>query len=71
MKKEDFSGLTIQELKEKIEQEKLRLLKLKMNHKISPIDNPASIRLIRRNIARMKTELTKKLKLNVQKSQNN
>jgi ribosomal protein L29 len=40
-----------------------------MNHKISPIDNPASIRLIRRNIARMKTELTKKL--NVQKSQNN
>lgn len=62
MKKEDFSGLTIQELKEKIEQEKLRLLKLKMNHKISPIDNPASIRLIRRNIARMKTELTKKLK---------
>jgi large subunit ribosomal protein L29 len=69
MKKEDFSGLTIQELKEKIEQEKLQLLKLKMNHKISPIDNPASIRLIRRNIARMKTELTKKL--NVQKSQNN
>jgi len=69
MKKEDFSGLTIQELREKIEQEKLRLLKLKMNHKISPIDNPASIRLIRRNIARMKTELTKKL--NLQKSQNN
>jgi len=69
MKKEDFSGLTIQELKEKIEQEKLQLLKLKMNHKISPIDNPASIRLIRRNIARMKTELSKKL--NVQKSQNN
>jgi large subunit ribosomal protein L29 len=69
MKKEDFSGLTIQELREKIEQEKLHLLKLKMNHKISPIDNPASIRLIRRNIARMKTELTKKL--NLQKSQNN
>lgn len=59
MKKTEYKGLTAQELMEKIQQEKQNLLKLKMNHKISPIDNPASIRITRRNIARMLTELSK------------
>ncbi|MCX8079686.1 MAG: 50S ribosomal protein L29 [Bacteroidia bacterium] len=62
MKKEDFKGLSDKELLEKIKMEKEQLLKTKMNHKISPIDNPASIRIARRNIARMLTELSNRKK---------
>lgn len=62
MKKEDYKGLSEQELTEKIHLEKTNLVKTKMNHKISPIDNPASIRITRKNIARMLTELSNRKK---------
>lgn len=62
MKKEDLKSLSDKELMEKIKVEKANLLKMKMNHKISPIDNPALIRITRRNIARMLTELSNRKK---------
>jgi large subunit ribosomal protein L29 len=62
MKKEDYKSLSDQELMEKIQTEKANLLKTKMNHKISPIDNPASIKISRKNIARMLTELSNRKK---------
>ncbi|UYQ93689.1 50S ribosomal protein L29 [Chitinophaga horti] len=56
----DLNGLSEQELKEKISEETLRLKKVSFGHAITPIENPMSIRGIRRDIARMKTELRKR-----------
>jgi large subunit ribosomal protein L29 len=57
MKKLEIKELTTKELIEKIQDEKLLLTKLKLNHHINPLDNPMKIRETRRNIARLMTEL--------------
>ncbi len=56
----DLNGLSIQDLQERISAEELRLKKMKFGHAITPIENPMSIRSVRRDIARMQTELRKK-----------
>jgi large subunit ribosomal protein L29 len=56
----DLKSLSQQDLKEKITEEQLRLKKITFSHAITPIENPMSIRSLRREIARMKTELHKR-----------
>ena len=48
------------DLKAKIQEDELRLKKLSFAHVITPLENPMSIRSIRRDVARMKTELNKR-----------
>lgn len=60
MKKIEIKDLTTKELIEKIQEEKLMLTKMKLNHHINPLDNPMKIRQTRRNIARLMTELRKR-----------
>jgi large subunit ribosomal protein L29 len=60
MKKEVITELTTKEIEERIDAEKTVLVKLRMNHAVSPLDNPMKIGLTRRNIARMKSELRKR-----------
>ena len=60
MKKEDIRELTTDELRLRLEEEKAMYLKLKMNHAVSPIENPMKIRATRRGIAMIHTELTKR-----------
>ena len=57
MKKEEIKELSTQDLKERLEQARKDYLQQKINHAISPIDNPAKITHDRKMIARMKTEL--------------
>ncbi len=57
MKTKEIRELTDKELVERIENETSYLQKLKLNHAISPLDNPNKIQEARRNIARLKTEL--------------
>ena len=57
MKKEEIKGFSTQDLKERLEQARKDYLQQKINHAISPIDNPAKITHDRKMIARMKTEL--------------
>lgn len=57
MKKEELKELSVKELKDRLEEAEKAYLQLKINHSISPLDNPAKITLDRRMIARMKTEL--------------
>ena len=57
MKTSEIKDLTTEEIKEKIETEKAALTKMKMNHAVSPLENPMLIRTTRRNIARLMTEL--------------
>jgi large subunit ribosomal protein L29 len=45
-----------------MKEEKANFVKLKLNHAISPIENPIKIRDNRKVIARLSTELTKRIK---------
>lgn len=53
--------LSVQEIREKLIEEKKQQSKLKFNHAVSPLENPLKIRSGRRNIARLMTELSAKL----------
>ncbi|MDR1114644.1 MAG: 50S ribosomal protein L29 [Tannerella sp.] len=57
MKNVEVKGLNTKELKERIDAEVTSLNQMKINHSISPLDNPAQIKHLRRTIARLKTEL--------------
>jgi large subunit ribosomal protein L29 len=45
------------DLKARIQEDELRLKKLEFAHAISPLENPMSIRGLRKDIARLKTKL--------------
>ncbi len=62
MKKEDITELTTDELKLRLEEEKAMYIKLKMNHAVSPVENPMKIRMTRRGIAMIHTEMTQRQK---------
>ena len=65
MKSKELRELTDKELKDRLEQAEKDYMQLKIQHSISPLDNPAKITLDRRDIARMKTELrARELKIN-------
>jgi large subunit ribosomal protein L29 len=57
MKIAEIKDLTTQELKERLDVELKAYEQKKINHSISPLDNPASITNSRKQIARMRTEL--------------
>jgi large subunit ribosomal protein L29 len=59
-KVEDYRSLDEQSLNGMIKEEEVRLKKMKFSHSVNPIENPLSIRTLRRNIARMKTEQRKR-----------
>ncbi len=52
--------LNVTDLTARIKEDEMRLKKLEFAHAISPLENPVSIRGLRRDIARLKTELSKK-----------
>ena len=60
MKKEEIKELGTKELIERLDAAQKEYLQQKINHSISPLDNPAKITQDRRMIARMKTELRKR-----------
>lgn len=60
MKTEVIKELTTKEIEERIDAEKTVLVKLRMNHAVSPLDNPMKINVTRKNIARMLGELRKR-----------
>lgn len=57
MKIAEITGLTTNELKERLQTEEANYHQMKLNHAISPIENPMRIRDARRTIARIKTVL--------------
>jgi large subunit ribosomal protein L29 len=60
MKAVEIRELTVKELGERIEAEKKLLVKQKINHAITPMDNPIKLREARKYIARMMTVLRQK-----------
>ncbi|MEE6186541.1 hypothetical protein PIECOFPK_02510 [Mycovorax composti] len=63
-KKKEFldsvRGLSLEDLQVQLEQSKQRLKKLEFAHAITPLENPMSIRSLRRDIARIKTLINQK-----------
>lgn len=57
MKATEIRELSINDLRERIETEKANLVRLRMNHAISPLDDLSQINKARKNIARMITIL--------------
>ncbi len=55
-----LKSMSEQDLKSRIEEDELRKKKLKFAHSVSPLENPMTIRGVRKDIARTKTELRKK-----------
>ncbi|MEQ1552547.1 MAG: 50S ribosomal protein L29 [Ferruginibacter sp.] len=54
-----LKGLSEADLTAKIKEDELRMKKLTFAHAIAPLENPQSIRALRRDIARLKTQLRK------------
>ena len=57
MKRSEIQEFSTQDLVERIETEKENLRKMKLNHNVSPLENPNTIKNSRRDIARMLTIL--------------
>jgi len=55
MKISEIKEMTTKEIVEKIQLEKENLVRLRMNHAVSPLDNPMKMKETRKNIARLKT----------------
>ena len=62
MKSSEIREFTEKEIEERIDSEQTRLTQLKLNHAVSPLDNPTKIKEAKKNIARLKTELSQRLK---------
>ena len=62
MKNTDIVALSTAELQSLLKEEKGALNKLKLNHTVSPLENPIKIRDSRKTVARVSTELTKRNK---------
>lgn len=56
-----LGSLSDTDLKAKTAEDELRLKKLKFAHAITPLENPVAIKLLRRDIARLKSELKKRV----------
>ena len=63
-KRNDFvnslKDLSETDLSSRIREDEQRLKKLEFAHAISPLESPVNIRMLRKDIARLKTELTKR-----------
>lgn len=60
MKQSEVKGLSVAELQEELGKAKRSYSDLKMAHTISPLENPIQLRGLRRTVARLATELTKR-----------
>ncbi len=60
MKQSEIKEFSTEELLERLEDQQGSLAKLKLNHKVSELENPLSIRAVRKNVARLKTEINKR-----------
>ena len=57
MKSKELKELETKDLVEKMENAVVAYNQKKLNHNITPLENPSEIKVARRDIARMKTEL--------------
>ena len=57
MKQSVIREMTTNELEDLLDQEQARIEKMKVNHMVSPLENPKQLTFVRKIIARIQTEL--------------
>ena len=60
MKQSEIKELSVADIKEKFEALQKKYNDLKMAHAITPLENPMQLRTLRRTVAKLATELTKR-----------
>ena len=60
MKKSEIEKLSLENLEDKLAEFKKQLSDLKMNHAVSPLENPLHIKTIRKTVARLLTAINSK-----------
>jgi large subunit ribosomal protein L29 len=60
MKQAEITKLSVQDIKGKIVDLSEKLSRMKLTHGVSPMENPIQIRDLRKTVARLNTELTKR-----------
>ncbi len=64
MKRKEIEEMAVKDLRERLEDERQNLNKMKMNHVISPMEDTSAIKKAKTDIARMMTVLAEKEKQN-------
>ncbi|TVZ25753.1 large subunit ribosomal protein L29 [Gillisia sp. Hel_I_86] len=60
MKQSEVRESSVADLQEELGKSRKAYSDLKMAHAVSPLENPIQLRVVRRSIARIATELTKR-----------
>ena len=58
MKKSEIEKLSLEDLQDKLTEFQKQLSDLKMNHSVSPLENPLQIKTVRKTVARLLTAIT-------------
>lgn len=61
MEQKVIRELTSAEILERMDEERRQLTKLKLNHAVSPLENPNKIKAYRKTIARLLTEMRRRV----------
>jgi large subunit ribosomal protein L29 len=61
MKQEVVKELSTADIRDMLEEERKHLVRLKLNHAVSPLENPNQIKDKKKTIARLETELRKRI----------
>lgn len=70
MKNAEIREMTTAEINEQIAESKVMFTRMKLNHAVSPLDNPMKLKVARHEIARLKTELRRRQIEDISEDQN-
>lgn len=60
MKQQEITKMSDTDLNDQMANMSEQLMKMKLSHSVAPMENPLQIKKVRRTVARLKTELTKR-----------
>ena len=63
MKTQVLTDMPENELKDLLVSEREKLIRMKMSHAVSPLENPLQLKFIKKSIARVMTEISKRNKI--------
>jgi len=58
--KQDKKSLSVKELETELRQTQEKTFKMKFKHQVAPLSNPVELRMLRRQVARLKTWINQK-----------
>jgi large subunit ribosomal protein L29 len=61
MKQEVVKELSTADIKDRLDEERKLIVRMRLNHAVSPLENPNQIKEKRKTIARMETELRRRI----------